>query len=188
MIICTEEIESGVEQPSFLESDKNGIGSVSGTESTIAESGSGSAGFFEAFGNGGIGDEATAAFEDSEDVTRLGDFEAWEWIEVGQDTFSGGFFGSGCGYSLEALRCAIHAVAFAIGGPFFGDGAVVVECSAPEHAAVGHHAFSDLEGFSAMATGGTAADMGDAEISWVHEADEVGVFVIEHGIGADRVG
>lgn len=187
VIICAEKIEGGIEQPGFLKSDEDGVGSVCGAESAIAEPRSGPTGFFEAFGDAGVGNKASPAFEDAKDVSGLGDFKARKRIEVRENSFSGGFFRRGSGDSLEALWCPVHAVAFTVHGPFFRDGAVVVEGSAPEHATVSHHAFFDFESFGAMATGGAAADVGNAKVSGIDEANELGVFMIENGVGADGV-
>jgi hypothetical protein len=187
VIICAEEVECGVKESGFLEADEYGIGAVSGAKSTVAETRSWAAGFFETFGNSGVGYEAAAAFEDAEDISRLCDFESGEWIEVREDTFSRCFLGGWSGHGLESLGRAVHAVAFTISGPFVGDSAVVVEGGAPEHAAVCHHTFFDVECFGAVAACGAAAEVCNAKVSGVYKADEFGIFVIEDGVGADGI-
>jgi hypothetical protein len=184
VIICAEEVECGVKESGFLEADENGIGAISGAESAIAEACSWASGFFEAFGDAGIGYEATAAFEDAEDISRLRDFESWEWIEVGEDTFSSGFVGGWSGHGLEPLGCAFHAIAFAVGGPLIGGRAIVVEGGTPEHTSVCHHAFFDVECFGAVAAGGSAAELCYAKVSGVYKANELGVFVVKGCVGA----
>lgn len=187
VIIGTSEIERRIEQSGFLESDEDGVGSVCGAKSAITEPGSGAAGFFEAFGDGSIRNEASTSFEDTQDVSWLSNFEARKRIEVRKDSFASRFFGCGRGDGLDALWCAMHAVAFTVNGPFFRDSTVVVEGSSPEHAAVCHHAFFYFERFGAVTPGGTATYMSNAKVAGVNEANELGVFVIQDGVGADRV-
>ncbi|MBW8886037.1 MAG: hypothetical protein JF612_14960 [Planctomycetia bacterium] len=86
---------------------------------------------------------------------------------------------------LHPLRHARHAVAFAKAGPFVGHRAVVVESGAPQHAAVSHHALFDFQHFAGVAR--TAGNVSDAEITRIHKADEIGTFMIEQRVRADRI-
>ena len=69
-----------------------------------------------------------------------------------------------------------------------GTDAVVVEGRAPQHAAVGHHALAVLQHLLRVAAGRAAADVGDAQVAGVDEADELGRLVVEQRVRADRVG
>ena len=87
---------------------------------------------------------------------------------------------------LQALRLAMHRVAFSVAGPLRGRSTVVVDRSPPEHATMGHHAFAQLEHFVGMTL--PASDVSNSQIPWVHETNEFGAFIIQQRIGSHRIG
>ena len=90
----------------------------------------------------------------------------------------------GGGHGLQPLRRAVHAVALAVPGALDGHGAVVVQGGAPEHAAVRHHALAVRAALPWGGSRGAAADVGDAEVAGVDEADELGRFVVEQRVAS----
>ena len=90
-----------------------------------------------------------------------------------------GILGRGRRHRLQALRLAVHAVAFSVPPPLERHGSVVVERRSPQHAAVRHHAFLDLQRFLRMTVGRATAQMRDAQVTGIHEPDEFRRFVVE---------
>src|SRR5438094_449797 len=76
-------------------------------------------------------------------------------------------------HRLDAQRLAVHRVGLTVAGVLALDGAVVVQGGSPEHAAVGHHALSDLQRFLGMAIGSAAGDVRDAQVAGVDEANVI---------------
>src|SRR5207244_1620106 len=134
------------------------------------------------------GFKPTAALEDAEHVTGLADLVADQRIQERDDATMLHLPLGRRRHGLQAQRLAAHAVGLAEAGPLVGYTAVVVEGGTPKHAAVGHHALVVLHDFLGMTIGGAAADVSNAEVARVDEANELGVLVIEDGVRADRVG
>jgi hypothetical protein len=51
---------------------------------------------------------------------------------------------------------------------------------------VGHHAFAQLENFVGMAL--TASDVGNSQVTGIHESNKFGTFVIQKCVGANGIG
>ena len=89
-------------------------------------------------------------------------------------------------HGLQPLRHAVHAVALAVAGLLVRHRAVVVEGGAPEHAAVRHHARACCPALPSDGSRVAAAEVRDAQVARIDEADELGRFVIEQRVGAHR--
>ena len=190
MVVGAQEIERRVEQARLLQAEerRDRCGSRCRGRGSLRRLRIGRPGSSSAFGDADLGPELAAALEDAQDVARLRDLEARQRIEERHDALLADLLLGRRRHGLQPLRHAVHAVAFAEARPLVGDGAVVVEGGAPEHAAVRHHALADLSAPRAVAAGGAAADVGDAQVAGVDEADELGRLVVQQRVGAHRVG
>src|SRR5262245_54266496 len=186
MVVGAQKIECGIEKPRLEQADIHRVGAILRTQAPGAESSARLAGFLEPFRNTDFGAEAASPLEDSQQVSRLRDLEARQRIEVGQHALDSLLVFGGWRPGLNSLGRAVHAVAFAEPRPLEWKRAVVVQRSAPEHAAVRHHAQAILQHLALVAR--AARDMCNPQIAGIHEADELGCFVVQNGVRADRIG
>ena len=52
---------------------------------------------------------------------------------------------------------------------------------------MGHHAFANLQDLVGVAARCAAAQVGYPQITGVHEANKIGAFIVQEGVGPDRV-
>ena len=171
VIVGAHEVESGVKQASFRQTDINRVRSIFGTHAAVAQAFAWSPRLFGSFGNPDFWPKATAAFENSQCVARLGDLVWIERIETGQNTFGACFFGSRQRDGLHPLRRAFHAIRLAKLRMLARGAAVVVESSAPQHTSVSHHAFAKLQDFVRVAL--PTRDVSNSQVSRVHKSHEL---------------
>ena len=186
LIVGPEEIERRVQQTRLLQADEHRVGTVSRPQAAHAEPRAGTAGFVPFLGDSNLGDKPPAPFEDAQNVGRLRDLVPRQRVQKWQHAFRRRLFGGRWWNGLQTLRHAMHAVALTVLRPFIGRGPVVVERRTPQHAAVGHHALSNLQCFLLMAT--AAGDVRDPQVARVHESNELGPLVVEQRVRPNRVG
>src|ERR1019366_4219564 len=109
------------------------------------------AGIFEGVGDADLGAKFPAALKNAEDVARLLNLETRQRIEPFQDAFLALLPFIRWRHRLQRERCAVHRVGFAEKRLLAGDRAVIIKGSSPEHAAVRHHALTDLQNLFWMA-------------------------------------
>src|SRR5262249_5178930 len=151
-------------------------------QSAIAEARPRSPRLFQPLRNADLGPEAAALLENPQDISRLRDLEPRQRVEKRHNAFAGDFVLHQLDIArlpdrLNPLGNPAQAVTFAIAGPFVRDRTVVVESRSPQHAAVGHHAFLDLQDLRGVAR--AAANVSNAQIARIDEADELWAFVVE---------
>ena len=129
-----------------------------------------------------------APFEDAQDVAGLRNLPTLQRIEIGQHSFLADLFGCRRREGEQSLRSAIGAVALTKVRRLQWKSPVVVERSAPQHGAMGHHAGLHFSYFSSVTAAGAAGFLGDAQISRVDEANVVPVFVKPLRVGPHRIG
>src|SRR5207248_167485 len=140
VVVGADEVRAGVEQTRLLQADEDRVGAVLGAEAAVAETRQDRpARAFLARRYADLRAELAAALEDAEHVTRLGNLEADQWVEERDDAAVFHFPLGRRRHSLQAEWLAAHAIGLAEASALVGHGAVVVEGSAPEHAAVAHH-------------------------------------------------
>src|SRR5262249_4443517 len=166
--------------------DEDGIGAILSPQPARAEARPRPAGFFFSLGDADLGAKAAAAFENAQNIAGLRYFEARQRIEIGKHAFEAHLVLAGRRPGLQALRRAVHAVAFAVARLLVRKCAVVVQSGAPQHTAVCHHAGAVLRDFVLMAI--AATEVGDTQIAGIDEADEFGRFVVEQSVGTNRIG
>ena len=121
MVVGAEEVERGIEEPCLCEADEDGVGAVFGAEAAVAQPRAWPAVLLEPFGVAHLGSKATATFEDPQDVAGLRPFESGQRIEGSDHGLVVHFVFGRHWHRLQPLADAVHAVAFAEGGPFVGD-------------------------------------------------------------------
>ena len=86
----------------------------------------------------------------------------------------------------ETLRCARRAVALAERRVFNRKTAVVVQCRAPKHGAVRHHASTDRVGFAGVTFRRAASLRRYPQVAGIKEADELETLARQQRTGAFR--
>ena len=76
VVIGAKKVQCGIEQSRFVQSNKHGVGTVTGTETAFTKPDARSPGLFEHIGDSHFGYCSAASFEDSQYVSRLCNLEA----------------------------------------------------------------------------------------------------------------
>src|SRR5205823_5328500 len=118
VVVRSQEIQGGVQQPRLLQADEHGIGAGLRPQAAIAQPRSGTTGFFETFGDARIDVEPPTALENPQDVTGMRNLKLGQRVEKRQDALPSGLLGSGGRHGLQSLRSAVHAVTFPVPRPF----------------------------------------------------------------------
>ena len=93
VIVGAGEGHDGIEEAGFLQAEEDGVGAELGAEAALGELIVGLAGLFDARGITEFALFVAAAFEDAQYVAGLGDFPAFERIELREDSVFARFFG-----------------------------------------------------------------------------------------------
>ena len=185
VIVGAEKVQRRIEQPRLLQANEDRVGAVQRPQAAVAQTLPRLAVELQCFGNPDLGSKPAAPLEDAQDVSRLAVLEPRQRIEERQDSLLRGLFRSRGGNGLQPLRCPVHRIAFAIPRPLVGNSTVVIERRPPQHAAVSHHALAHFECLTRMTD--AAAQMGHAQVTGIHEADEFRTFAVEHRVRTNRV-
>ncbi len=188
LIVGPEERQHRVEEPRPLQVQPHGIGAVEGTQAPRAESIGRLARRLVDERHAQLELSLLAALEDAKHVARLSHLEAGQGIEEGQDPLAQRLLGCGRRDRVEPPRPAVLVVTLPEARQLPRERAVVVERRGPQHRARRHHALLDERDLGGVAAGLAAALSGRAQVAGIHEANELGRFLVERREATLRVG
>src|SRR5258708_38287070 len=169
MTVRSGQRHHGIDEPRFLQPEKNRVGAQFGAKTTVAQFIVRLAGVLVARRIAQFGFFSSSAFEYSQHVSWLRSFPAIEWRELWQNAFCSRFFARWWRKSLNQLRLAVAVVALSKARIFPGNRSVVVKCRSPQESGVRHHAGGNGARLAGVATGGSAGCSGDPQISGIHK-------------------
>src|SRR5687768_15457671 len=140
MIIRAQKIERRIQQTRFLYPQVNRIGTIIGSQSARAQAFVRFARLFLFVRQTYFESPPSAALENPQNVSRLRDLPARQWIQKSKKAPGAPLLRCGLGILNQSLRSAGLAVTFAEARVLNGKSAVVVKRRAPEHRAMSHHA------------------------------------------------
>ena len=187
VVVRAQEIERGVEQPRFLESDQNGVCAVLRAETPRAQSRFRLPIILERVRKPHLLRVAPTALEDAEDVARLADLEAREGVEKRHDALEFHLEIARRRHRLQPLRRPVHAVTFAEPRRLDRVRPIIVKRRPPQHRPMRHHALAILQHFFRVTPRRAATDVRDPQVARVHEPDKFRRLVVEQRIRPRRV-
>jgi len=135
---------------------------------------------------GELGDDvATAALEDTEDVTRRKDFPRWQRRELGHNPVAPRHLRGRHHRRQQFCRLPVACVGFADDRVLERKNAVIIGAGGPEHGGRRHQA--TLGRHDDAQVTGTAGFAGDTVIARVEEADKLRRLAVQQGVGAGRL-